>query len=101
MLISEETISIIRKVLCDRFGFDSSSLNFEIQDDFQFLLISVVGIYTKGEKMPVSLKDVAMYLNETMPQRQGDYTWMVTLGWGDEVAESYFGGDSDSPDSGL
>ena len=36
-----------------------------------------------------------------IPKRRGEFSWMINVQVGGKLVESVFGGDADSPDSGL
>jgi len=36
-----------------------------------------------------------------IPKRRGEFSWMINVRVGGKIVESVFGGDADSPDSGL
>jgi len=39
--------------------------------------------------------------NAMIPKRRGEFSWMINVRVGGKIVESVFGGDADSPDSGL
>lgn len=75
-------------------------ISFEIQDDFQCLLISIAIDELAGIESS-TFKRVGMLLNGMLPSRYSDYSWMVNFKRADKNIDSYFGGNSDSPNSGL
>ena len=76
-------------------------MSFEIQDDFQFLLISISVDQFGSDEISEDMKGVANLLYGLMPVRKGDYSWMVNFKRDGKIIESYFGGDMDSLDSGM
>ena len=82
-------------------SFKRETIAFEIQDDGQFLLISI-SIDDLPETEPVStFRRVGDILNSMVPSRIDDYSWTVVFTKAGKVVDSYFGGNSASPDSGL
>lgn len=75
-------------------------LSYEIQDDFNFVLISVV---TDGvsDVSPLDRKRIANLVDGIVPKRNGEYSWMINFILKGAIFDSYFGGDLMSPDSGL
>ncbi|WP_143708278.1 hypothetical protein [Ralstonia pickettii] len=80
--------------------FGKEGISFEIQDDFQFVLLSVV---TDGvsDVSPLDRKRIAALVDGIVPKRSGEYSWMVNFTLNGKIFDSYFGGDLLSPDSGL
>lgn len=80
--------------------FGKEVISYEIQDDFQFVLISVV---TDGvsDVSPLDRKRIAAVVDGIVPKRDGEYSWMVNFTLNGKIFDSYFGGDLLSPDSGL
>lgn len=76
------------------------SLKFELQDDFQFLLISIELDLNSNLKEEERRK-VARRIDKLMPTREGELTWMLNFTRVGEVEDSYFGGDSKSPEIGF
>jgi len=80
--------------------FGKEVVSYEIQDDFQFVLLSVV---TDGvsDVSPLDRKRIAALVDGIVPKRNGEYSWMVSFTLKGQIFDSYFGGDLMSPDSGL
>ena len=80
--------------------FGKEVISYEIQDDFQFVLLSVV---TDGvsDVSPLDRKRIAALVDGIVPKRSGEYSWMVNFTLNGKIFDSYFGGDLLSPDSGL
>lgn len=80
--------------------FGKEVISYEIQDDFQFVLLSVV---TDGvsDVSPLDRKRLAALVDGIVPKRSGEYSWMVNFTLNGKIFDSYFGGDLLSPDSGL
>lgn len=94
--IAESCVSEIAKL--SPFGKDV--ISYEIQDDFQFVLLSVV---TDGvsDVSPLDRKRIAALVDGIVPKRDGEYSWMVNFTLNGKIFDSYFGGDSAAPDAGL
>jgi len=75
-------------------------MTFELQDDFQFLLISL-----ECEMLPKLTQDerreLGRKINRLMPTRDDELTWMLNFTSSRKVEDSYFGGDSRSPEIGF
>ena len=86
--------------ITDNSPFDRRSLSYEIQDDFNFVLISIV---TDGvsDVSPLDRKRIANLVNGIVQKRNGEYSWMVNFLLKGAIFDSYFGGDLISPGSGL
>lgn len=80
--------------------FGKEVISYEIQDDAQFVLLSVV---TDGvsDVSPLDRKRIAALVDGIVPKRSGEYSWMVNFTLNGKIFDSYFGGDLLSPDSGL
>jgi hypothetical protein len=100
-LITDGLISQILSVLQGEPSLLGAHISYEVQDDFQHLLISVA-----LDEMPevvgaASFRRIGELVNSLMPARQGEYTWMVNFKRGGKIVDSRFGGDQDCPASGL
>ncbi len=101
VLVSDEMANSLIDKITESTIFEKKSIHFEIQDDFKFLLLT---INTHDKDSPeiyaqrIIIRDI---LNSSIPRRDGEYSWMVNFKFHDEVVDSYFGGDTQSPDSGL
>jgi hypothetical protein len=99
--ITQELMDEVLHLLMAQSCFRKETISFEVQDDAQFLLASIA-IDDLPENEPSStFKRVGHLLNQLMPSRKGDYSWMVNFTRAGRVVDSYFGGDLDCPDSGL
>ncbi|WP_162898944.1 hypothetical protein [Ralstonia solanacearum] len=94
--VAENCISVITK----NSPFERGALSYEIQDDFNFVLISVA---TDGvsDVSPLDRKRIARLVDDMVPKREGEYSWMINFILNGSIFDSYFGGDLMSPDSGL
>lgn len=100
-LITQEMIYKILKFFEIQIGKKDDSVSFEIQEDGQFILVLVMideyDLFSISEKM----KNAAYFLNELIPTRKGEYSWMINFKKNGEIFESFFGGNEDSPNSGM
>lgn len=88
-------------ILLQEESFSKDSIEFEVQDDGQCILI-YIPVDTLPENEPSStFKRIAKRLNNLVPQREDDYSWYAIFTRTGVITESYFGGDASSPDSGL
>ncbi|MET3444708.1 hypothetical protein [Ralstonia sp. 1138] len=80
--------------------FVRDAISYEIQDDFNFVLFSVA---TDGvsDVSPLDRKRIAKLVDDIVPKRHGEDSWMVNFVLNGKIFDSYFGGDSAAPDAGL
>ena len=99
-LIDDEIAEICIGKITENSPFKKEVISYEIQDDFQFVLLSVV---TDGvsDVSPLDSKRIAALVDGIVPKRNGEYSWMVNFLLKGAIFDSYFGGDLMSPDSGL
>jgi hypothetical protein len=76
-------------------------LSSEIQDNGEFLLVCV-DLVDAAESWPPAarqefLKAASIELHEKLPQREGDYRWMIVIRVGGIVIDSVMGGWSGRP----
>jgi hypothetical protein len=99
-LISEVFADAVIQKLVTRTALDKRDISIEFQDDFQFLLIGIpcerVPTLSQAERRQLGLE-----LDRMMPRREGELTWMLNFTLNGKVVDSYFGGDSTSPELGL
>ena len=101
LLITEELVRRVDNLLTTKTGLVSRAISYEIQDEYQHLLISISIDGLAEDIQPSSFKPVAGLLNDLIPSRRGDHTWMMVLKKNGKVVDSYFGGDLNFPNSGL
>lgn len=99
-LVSQELVQAVVRLVVETLPWAADTMTFEVQDDFQFLLISV-----ECEMHPELTEDerrqLGRNIDRLMPARDGDLTWMVNFTVNGKVVDSYFGGDSKSPELGF
>ncbi|MTV36235.1 hypothetical protein [Duganella radicis] len=99
-LISSALAEVIAQKIIDRLPSVRHNLGFEFQDDFQFLLVSIpydtTSTFTSEERAQLGHE-----IDRLMPSREGELTWMINFVQNGKVIDSYFGGDSLSPDLGF
>ncbi|MFL6706736.1 MAG: hypothetical protein ACJ8HI_00855 [Massilia sp.] len=99
--ITPELVDKVLHLLDEKRPFKKELISTEIQDDFRFLLISIA-IDEFPESEPSStFKRAGLLLNEVMPSRSNDDSWMIAFTRAGKVVDSYFGGNLASPNSGL
>jgi len=98
--VNDEVAGNCISAIEDSSPFARRVLSYEIQDDFNFVLISVV---TDGvsDVSPLDRKRIASLVDGIVPKRSGAYSWMINFILNGSIFDSYFGGDLTSPDSGL
>ncbi|PHK07853.1 hypothetical protein [Nostoc linckia] len=99
-LVSDELAEKCISAIANTSAFKKSALLYEIQDDFNFVLISVA---TDGvsDVSPLDRKEIARLVDAMIPKRSGDYSWMINFLSDGTIIDSYFGGDLMSPGSGM
>jgi hypothetical protein len=99
-LISEGLADTVVQRLATLAALDQRAMTIEFQDDFQFLLIGIpcerVRELSQDERRQLGLE-----FDRLMPKRQGELTWMLNFAVDGKVVDSYFGGDSTSPELGF
>ncbi len=101
VIITDELVKKLILLLETEADFKKEDISYEVQDDFQFLLISISVDDSLGVNRLPLFKRVARLLNQLVPSRSGDYSWMVNFKCDGKILDSYFGGDSNCPDAGL
>jgi hypothetical protein len=99
-MVDDEIAESCASEIAKHSPFGKEVISYEIQDDAQFVLLSVV---TDGvsDVSPLDRKRVAALVDGIVPKRDGEYSWMVNFTLNGKIFDSYFGGDLLSPDSGL
>ena len=100
-IITSEVVGQVLRMLETETCFKKEVISFEIQDDYEHLLISIAIDELPQSEPVATFKRVGDFINELVPGRRGDYSWMVVFKRNGTVIDSYFGGDLDSPNSGL
>jgi hypothetical protein len=99
-LLPPELIEIVIQLIVETLPWTKDSITFEVQDDFQFLLVSIQcdrEIHlTEDER-----RQLGRRVDNLMPTREGELTWMLNFALDSKVVDSYFGGDSNSPELGF
>lgn len=99
-LVDDEIAEICIAEITENSPFKKEALSYEIQDDFNFVLISVV-VDGVSDVSPLDRKRIANLVDGIVPKRNGEYSWMINFILKGTIFDSYFGGDLMSPDSGL
>lgn len=101
-MIDDKIANTILALLVDIFGMPAERFNYEIQDDWCFLLVLVeFEPATAKSEIQSRLLLAQRIMNKKIPDRHGAYSWMVNAMQEGVVVESVFGGDATSPSSGL
>jgi len=78
------------------------NISYEIQDDGDFILVSIcVPAAMDDDEVDRKLFMIQDKVNEVIPQRDVDYSWMINAERHGIVVNSVFGGDRSSPCSGY
>lgn len=99
-LITEELAEAAVQRLAALGTLERRVITIEFQDDFQFLLVGIVCEQVR-ELLQNERKQLAVELDKMMPTRKGELTWMLNFTTNGKVVDSYFGGDSSSPELGF
>ena len=100
-MINDELAATVLAALPGSLNIAPESLSYELQDDFEFILLIVKCEDASLQDIKQWAADASRLLNPWIPGRKGEYSWMINFYQGTKVIESRFGGDVDSPDSGL
>lgn len=100
-LITTELIEKVQSAVLSAIGIPSNALRFEVQDNFQFLLISIDLELCAEDIQSSDFRSLALDLSNFIPSRDGEYSWMLNIARDKRVVDSYFGGDVLNPESGL
>lgn len=95
--LGSETVSSLLHLI----HVSPSDASFEILEAFQFLLITVRLDNVDSQDVLKKRSEIISLMNERIPNRAADYSWMVNFKNGGVLVESYFGGNSQAPDSGY
>lgn len=99
-LISDALAETVVKRLAELAGLDKTCIAFEFQDDFQFLLVGIPCEQAR-ELAQAERRKLGREVDQFMPRREGELTWMLNFTVNGKVVDSYFGGDITSPDLGV
>ena len=100
-LITNKLIEKVRSTVLASISIPIDALRFEVQDDFQFLLISIDLELCAEDIQASDFRSLALKFSKFMPTRDGEYSWMLNIVRDKKVVDSYFGGDALNLDSGL
>lgn len=100
-IITTDLINSVVNIIRSEIKDEAVSIDYEIQDDYQFLLLSIKLTDNVDKSIGKKYKKMINDINSMMPTRENDYSWMINFLKNNEVIDSYFGGDLSSPDSGL
>jgi hypothetical protein len=98
--ISPELVDAVIRLIVDRLPWVKDAVTLEVQDDFQFLLITVQ-CDTGPDSTEDERRQLGRRIDRLMPTRSGELTWMLNFTSNGKVAVSYFGGDAKSPELGF
>lgn len=95
-LISDKLVDEAINIVALRLPWSKEQIRTELQDDFQFLLITLSG-ETAGLVTEQDRSATAYEIDKIMPARDGELSWMLNFKMGSDVVDSYFGGDKNFP----
>ncbi|QJE00944.1 hypothetical protein HH212_13670 [Massilia forsythiae] len=99
-LISDELVKAVGQQVIETLPWASDVVSFELQDDFQFLLVSVECDPALAHTLE-QRRHLGHVIDDMMPTRDGELTWMLNFMMHGEVMDSYFGGDASMPELGF
>lgn len=100
-MFSDEIARKFTVELSNALGLDPGLVEFEIQDDWQFLLVMIqVPAFMEQHALMRLLKRAQDTASENLPSRERDYSWMINAMRDRAVVESVFGGNRSSKRSG-
>ena len=100
-IITEDLKIKILNLLEKEASIRKDSITFEIQDDGQCLMIYIPIDEFPENEPTTTFQRIGYLLNTIMPSRKDDYSWFATFTRAGEIVDSYFGGNLESPNSGL
>lgn len=100
-IITDELITRVLRALEGESSLKGAHISYEVQDDFQHLLISIAMNDVPRVDGASCYKRIGELVNSLVPERQGEYSWMVNFKRNGKIIDSRFGGDRNSPNSGL
>jgi hypothetical protein len=90
---------ILLKIIT-KMSLQKNSIQYEIQDDFQLLFISISIDNFPEIELPAAYNYIGEILNGAIPKREDDYSWVVGFKRNGEIVDSCFGGNFSVPDWG-
>jgi len=100
--MNENTCQSLIEQLAKLTQLNPSYFACEIQEDGQFLLISISIPANMGKEALVTmLRDAQVLVGQLLPWRAGAYSWMINAIQNGKLVESVFGGDLLSQEAGL
>ena len=82
-----------------KLGISNDIIKFESLDEGQAISVYVL---TKGEGVSDFLRNAIVdAVSKIVPLRKWDNSWYVLFKQGENIVDSYFGGDIDNPYSGV
>lgn len=97
-LISDSLVELVIARLIEQAPWLGDCLTYELQNNFQFLLVTIEMGPASTE---VERKQLGYLVDSLMPAREHDLSWMLNFTLEGKVVDSYFGGDKSSPDIGF
>lgn len=97
-LIPSSLVELVLTRIIEQAPWVRDHLTYELQDDFQFLLVSIEAGPASTE---VDRRKLGYLVDSLMPARERDLSWMLNFSSDGKVVDSYFGGDKSSPEIGF
>lgn len=101
LIITQELVDLVLCTLEVETTFGRGIISYEVQDDFRFILISIPVDGLFDTELTLTVEKVGNILNRIIPKRTDTYSWMVVFTKFGKVVDSCFGGNLESPNSGL
>lgn len=99
--ITSDLVDQVLFALEEKTPFQKDWISWEIQDEFESLFISISIDALPATEPSSVFKSAGLLVNGLVPSRPDDYSWMLAFTREGKVVDSYFGGNSNSPNSGL
>jgi hypothetical protein len=100
-IISSDVVATVLQALEGSLALEKKAISCEIQEDFKHLLIAIdIGDLRESQRV-LDCRSVGKIVDQLVPSRHGAYSWMVVFKRYGAVIDSCFGGDADSPNSGM
>lgn len=98
LTITDELAREVLDRLSVEVGVHRRALQYEMQDNFRLLFISISAEEFTDSDINTALRRIAGILHELMPVRDNDYSWVVGVKRDGIIVESSFGGNAAIPD---
>jgi hypothetical protein len=99
--ITPEMIEAALRLVLENTTLEKHQLFWELQDDGASLMILLDLDKQKQGQLPPDLQSLGRKIDELIPKRLNDQSWMISTTKKGEVVDTCFGGNRGSPDLGF